>query len=164
MDEGSRVSTYLVKLGKDGQWQWTVSPPRQFVADYYNAFPPDSTPGFMVDLGTGYKALKTLKAEQPWPWKVVSVQDLIYDDLEGAETLLEEGWGAMSYQWGECRLFALLNIIVTDSRQSCPQHHTNVVQSTLIGKMLAYQHLTCPRMYPLLWLVPGIGAYQKCQR
>ena len=93
-------TTYMVRLGKEGTWQWNNTPPVKFLSDYYTKFPPNTTPGLLVDLGADYK---TLKADSnTWPWKVISVQDLYTDDFYAAKVLLEQGWGAVSYAWGEC--------------------------------------------------------------
>ncbi|KAG8528960.1 uncharacterized protein KY384_006649 [Bacidia gigantensis] len=99
MSLATSSTTYIVKLTKDGAWQWNNTPPVKFLSDYYTKFPPSSTPGFLVDLGPDYK---TLKADSnTWPWKVISVQDLYTDDFYAAKVLLEQGWGAVSYAWGE---------------------------------------------------------------
>lgn len=94
--------TFLVKLGDDGQWQWTAVPPPKFTSDWYQRFPTETTPRFLVDLGPDYALLDPeVKA---WPWKVISVPDLYLDDFYAAQILLDQGWGAISYQWGECKL------------------------------------------------------------
>ena len=73
----------------------------EFKAVFVAKFNPDSTPGYLVDLGEKYRALDPSKSD--WPWKIVSAQDLPLDNFTGAQTLLSEGWGAISYAWGECK-------------------------------------------------------------
>ena len=95
---------YLVTLQSDGSWKWKLIPTlfpavAKLREEYENAFQPDNTPTFLVDLGPDYK---TLDPSTPWPWKVISVEKLLDDDLPAAEVLLKEGWGALSYAWGEC--------------------------------------------------------------
>ena len=94
---------YSVNLRTDGTWNWKVSLSTKIQSDFFTKFPPDTTPSFLVDLGPGFKSLKPdVNANNPWPWKVISVQDLPNDeDPDTMRALMAEGWAAISYAWGE---------------------------------------------------------------
>ncbi|KAL6713989.1 hypothetical protein ACLMJK_008483 [Lecanora helva] len=109
---------YLVTLQADGSWKWKIIPTSlpavsKVRDDYQAKYNPDTTPAFLVDLGPEYK---TQDPSQPWPWKVISVQHLCDDDLTGAEVLLQEGWGAISYAWGECQSWSPFSSPFTPDR------------------------------------------------
>ena len=96
--------SYTVQLRTDGSWNWRLSLSTKTQSDFYTKFPPDKTPSFLVDLGPGYKSLKADQpaAQDKWPWKVISVQELPYDaDPSTMHALMKEGWAAISYAWGE---------------------------------------------------------------
>lgn len=75
----------------------------ELVSRWSELYPPEITPGFLVDLGLESIVLPDNHTGliPDLKWKVVKTQELAKKDSTGARMLYEQGWGCISYAWGE---------------------------------------------------------------